>query len=76
MAIVPNIPPWEHTEARFDIDYPSVIISENINILKSEVLEQMSNKYQNHLKIFTDGSVLESYGCGSAFIIPDMKIQK
>ena len=76
MPLVPNIPPWEHTEACFDLDYPSVNKSENINILKSEVLELMSNKYQNHLKIFTDGSVLDSNECGSAFIIPDMNIKK
>ena len=76
MPIVPIIPPWEHTDAFFDLDYSSVTKSENINILKTEALEHIATNYQHHLKIFTDGSVLESNECGSAYIIPDMNLQK
>ena len=76
MPIVPILPPWEHTDAFFDLEYSSVTKSENINILKTEALEHISTKYQHHLKVFTDGSVLESNECGSAYIIPDMNLQK
>ena len=33
-------------------------------------------KYYNHLKIFTDGSVLENKNAGAAFVIPAFKIEK
>jgi ribonuclease HI len=49
---------------------------ENENLLISKVREHIGYNYSNHLKIFTDGSVLNSKQCGSGFVIPDLKIQK
>ena len=34
------------------------------------------NKYQNHTKIFIDGSILDSLDSGSEFVIPELKVQK
>ena len=33
----------------------------------SHVREHLNNKYQNHIKIFTDGSVLDSLDIGAYF---------
>ena len=38
--------------------------------------EHLNNKYQNHIKIFTDGSVLDSLDSGAGFVIPEWKVQK
>ena len=40
------------------------------------VKEHISVTYPSHLKIFTDGSVMDSLDSGAAFVIPDMKLQK
>ena len=44
--------------------------------LAIQVGEHLDNKYQNHIKIFTDGSVLDSLDSGAGFVIPDLKVQK
>ena len=41
-----------------------------------QVREHLNNKYQNHIKIFTDGSVLDSLDIGAGFVIPELKVQK
>jgi ribonuclease HI len=70
------LPPWEHLRAKFDIDFTEEKKDQNINILVSDVKQHLVEKYPYHLKIFTDGSVLETHDCGSAFSIPDLKIGK
>ena len=50
--------------------------SESTNILAIHVREHLNNKYQNHIKIFTDGSVLDSLDSGAGFVIPELKVQK
>ena len=47
--------------------------SEIANILAIEVREHLNKNYQNHMNIFTDGSVLDSLDTGAGFIIPDYK---
>ena len=42
----------------------------------NEVKEHINNRYSNYLKIYTDGSVLENGDCGSAFVIPLLKVEK
>ena len=46
------------------------------NVLTIEVREHLINNYQNHIKIFTDGSVLDSLDSGAGFVIPELKVQK
>ena len=50
--------------------------SESTNILAIHVREHLNNKYQNHMKIFTDGSILDSLDSGAGCVIPDLKVQK
>ena len=70
----PQMPQWEHINAKFDTDYTDVKKSESTNILAIQVREHLNNKYQNHIKIFTDGSVLDS-DSGAGFVIPELKVQ-
>ena len=70
------MPKWEHINAKFDTDYTDLKKSESTNILTVEVREHLINKYQNHIKIFTDSSVLGSLDSGAGFVIPDLKVQK
>ena len=55
----PQIPQWEHINAKFDTVYTDLKKSESTNILTIQIREHLNNKYQNHIKIFTDGSVLD-----------------
>ena len=65
----------EHINAKSDTDYTDLKKSESTNILTSEVREHLINNYQNHIKIFTDCSVLDSLGSGAGFVIPELKVQ-
>ena len=47
----PQMPQWEHINAKFDIDYTDLTKSESTNILAIHVREHLNNKYQNHIKI-------------------------
>ena len=76
LPLVPQIPPWEHKQAKFDTDYTDIKKDEDQNLLTAEVRCHLASQYSNHLKVFTDGSVLETGKCGAAFVIPDLKIQK
>ena len=49
---------------------------ESTSILTIEVREHLNNNYQNHIKIFTDGSILDSLDSGEGFDIPELKVQK
>ena len=72
----PQMPQWEHINAKFDTDYTDLTKSESTNILAIHVREHLNNKYQNHIKIFTDCSVLDSLYSGAGFVIPELKVQK
>ena len=70
------MPLWDHINAKFDTDYTDLKKSESTNILAIQVREHLKNKYQNHIKIFADGSVLDSLVSGAGLVIPDLKLQK
>ena len=44
----------------------------NVNKIANVAKEHLSRKYPQHLKVFTDGSVLDNSNCGSGFVIPDL----
>ena len=69
------MPEWEHINAKFDTDYTDLKASESTHILAVEVRGHVINSYQNHIKIFTDGSVLDSLDSGAGFVTPDVKVQ-
>ena len=74
----------------FDTDYAdlkkrkeSTNVLANFNVIHRQyrfcimsVREYLNNNYHNHIKIFTDGSVLDSLDSGAGFIIPELKVQK
>ena len=70
------MPQREHINAKFDTDYTDLKKSESINILTIEVREYLINNYQNHIKIFADGSVLDSLDSGAGFVNLELKVQK
>ena len=74
--LAPQMPQWEHINARFDTDYTDLKKSESTNILAIQVREHLNNNYKNHIKICTDGSVLDSLDSGAELVIPDLKVQK
>ena len=69
----PQMPQWEHINAKFDTDLKK---SESTSMLTIEVREHLINNYHNHIKISTDGSVLDSLDSGAGFVIPELKVQK
>ena len=76
VPVLPTRPQWEHINAKFYTDYTDLKKSESTNILAIHVREHTNNEYQNHMKIFTDGSVLVSLDSGAGYVIPDLKVQK
>ena len=48
----PQMPQWEHINAKFDTDYTDLKKSESTNILAIQVREHLNNKYQNHIFFF------------------------
>jgi len=75
-CITSTIPPWEHLKANVNMDYTSLKKGEDINMVTSAAKEQLSDKYNNYLKVFTDGSVLDSGDVGAGFVIPFLNIKK
>ena len=72
----PQMPQWEHINVKFDTDYTDLKKSESKNILAIQGREQLNNKFQNLIKIFTDVSVMDTLDSGAGFVIPDLKVQK
>ena len=72
---VSPIPEWELKRAQFDVNYTDLTKGSNINLLSSYAKIHLDENYSNHLKVFTDGSVINN-NAGAAYIIPDLKIKK
>jgi hypothetical protein len=70
------IPLWEIPKPFFDTNYTDMNKDENTNILTSVFRSHSCMKYKDHLKIFTDGSVLDNRNVGAVFVIPALKIEK
>ena len=49
---------------------------EQYHILSYSVKMHLENNYPNHLKVYTDGSLLDNQQSGSAFVIPSLKVSK
>ena len=73
---IPTIPSWTHFKANFDIDDCDMNKSLQPHVMKTLVQEKLLNIYNDHIKIFTDGSRLDNGNAGAAFVIPSLKIQK
>lgn len=72
-----NSPPWSCRQARFDFDYADRLTKSNSPLfLASLAKERINTHYRDHLKYFTDGSVLDSGEAGCAFFSPDLKVKE
>ena len=72
-----HFPPWELERPSFDLDYGEKLSKKaNPLYLATIAKERVSARLSQHLKIFTDGSVLEEGDIGCAFTIPDLGIEK
>jgi hypothetical protein len=76
VPMIPVMPQWEYLNADFDYNYTSYNKSEEVHLLVNQVKERIENKYCHYLKVYTDGSVLENGYCGSAYVIPSLKVHK
>ena len=70
------LPLWETPKPLFDIDYIGMNKDDNINITILTAKINMQEKYQNHLQIYTDGSVLDDNNVGASFVIPELKVER
>ena len=70
------LPLWETPKIFFDINYIKSKKDENINITTSLAKTHIHERYQNHLQVFTDGSVLNDNNVGAAFAIPTLKVER
>ena len=73
---VSPVPSWELRKPTFDIDHTNLTKTENPNLLSVSVKSHMETNYISHLKVFTDGSVLDNKQAGAAFVIPALKLEK
>jgi ribonuclease HI/exonuclease III len=76
VPVSPQIPQWEHNNADYTVNYTCYKKKENPNLITSDALQYINEQYPNHLKIYSDGSVLESADVGCGFVIPDFKIKR
>ena len=59
----------------FDTEYSEMKKEENRHILPYIVKSHLADS-SNHLKIYTDGSVVENEEAGAGFVIPESKTEK
>ena len=64
---IPTIPYWSLLKPKYDLNYEELNKSIPPYLLKTKVLEHIYNKYNNHIKIYTDGSKLDNEQTGAAY---------
>ena len=64
-------PPWLLERAHVEVDMEGLMKDQNPLVLAVTARLCLEEKYQHHLKIFTDGSVMEDGEAGAAFVIPE-----
>ena len=64
-------PPWLLERAHVEVDMEGLKKDQNPLVLAVTSRLCLEEKYQHHLKIFTDGSVMEDGAAGAAFVIPE-----
>ena len=68
---MPPYPPWLLERAHVEVDMEGLKKDQNPLVLAVTARLCLEEKYQHHLKIFTDGSVMEDGAAGAAFVIPE-----
>ena len=64
-------PPWLLERAHVEVDMEGLKKDQNPLVLAVTARLCLEKKYQHHLKIFTDGSVMEDGAAGAAFVTPE-----
>ena len=64
-------PPWLLERAHVEVDMEGLKKDQNPVVLAVTARLCLEEKYQHHLKIFTDGSVMEDGAAGAAFVISE-----
>ena len=64
-------PPWLLERAHVEVDMEGLKKDQNPLLLAVTARLCLEEKCQHHLKIFTDGSVMEDGAAGAAFVIPE-----
>ena len=64
-------PPWLMERAHVEVDIERLKKDQNPLVLAATARLCLEEKYQHHLKIFTDGSVMEEGAAGAAVEIPE-----
>ena len=68
-------PDWELMKVDFDTEYSEMKKEENRHILPYIVKSHLADS-SNHLKIYTDGSVVENEEAGAGFVIPEFTTEE
>ena len=64
-------PPWLLERVHVEVDMEGLKKDQNPLVLAVTARLCLEEKYQHHLKIFTDGFVMEDGAAGAAFVIPE-----
>ena len=64
-------PPWLLERAHVEVDMEGLKKDQNPLVLAVTARLCLEEEYQHHLKIFTDGSLMEDGAAGAAFVIPE-----
>ena len=66
----PKIPPWDWVQIECQIDYMEKM-ENNPLIMRYEFLSVLNSKYQEYVKIYTDGSKINGLGVGCSAVVPE-----
>nr|KAG5702244.1 hypothetical protein BaRGS_030599 [Batillaria attramentaria] len=73
----PVFPPWELAKPEYEHRYAEGASKKADSALATTLArEKIEQRFSQHLKIYTDGSVLDSGEVGCAFVIPDLGITR
>ena len=71
------IPPWTMEKPTIITEYATnATKKDNPLYIATVAKETLHTRYQHHLQIYTDGSVLDSGEAGCAMVIPSLKVSK
>jgi ribonuclease HI/retron-type reverse transcriptase len=69
-------PPWLCSPVEIDTSLSAIKKSDNPILLSTLALQKINTTYQQYLRIYTDGSKLDSGEVGCAFTIPSLHVTK
>ncbi|XP_065571466.1 uncharacterized protein LOC136034254 [Artemia franciscana] len=70
----PKIPPWDWVEIECEIDYMEKT-GNNPLLMKQKFLSVLNCKYEEYVKIYTDGSKTNGLGVGCSIVVPEFNTE-